>query len=113
MHRKKNKQSSIFQLQSEDCLLEEQEQCAGYLERQVEKLLLSHLPHDQEAIDTLLAEVEPVFSDNDNEMLASPSTEEDLKCVLSNSHLLAAPGVDGIPSLPYQVCWETVRGPLM
>ena len=107
------KRSSILRLMTEEGLKEGHNECSDYLERQVEDLLLTPHPLDQEAQDTLLAEISPVFSDKDNEMLCAPPTEKEMKQVLSNSHWLAAPGIDGIPSLLYHVCWETMKEPLM
>ena len=56
----------------------------------------------------MLAEVEKVFTDSDNELLQSPPTKEEVREVLSVSNLLAAPGTDGIPSLLYSVCWNVL-----
>ena len=96
LHRKKTKRSSILPWMTEEGLLEGHSECSYFLERQVEDLLLTKHPVDQDARDTLLSEVDSVFSVKDHELLCAPPTNTELKLVLSNSHLLAAPGIEGI-----------------
>ena len=61
----------------------------------------------------MLAEVSTVFTESDNVALLVTPTEKEIKGVLSNSHLLASPGTDGIPSLLYYECWEIMKDSLM
>ena len=106
LHHRAIKKSSILRLKTEDQMIEGHEECARYLERTVEDLLLLPAQLSQSAQDTLLEEVKVVFSEKDNqEFLKSPSKEKVFK-VLSNSNLRAAPGTDGIPSLLYKEHWD-------
>ena len=112
LHRKRIVKSSILKLQTEQGILQGHEACARYLEGKVEDLLLTSLPLDQQARDSLLLEIEPVFTDTDNTMLEALPTYDELHEVVRNSHHLASPGTDSIPSLLYHICWDTV-GPAL
>ena len=112
LHKKNMKRSSILKLQTEKGLIEGHSQCASFLEDQVGDLLLNPAPLDQVARDILLDEIKPVFTDRDNAKFAALPNEKEVKDVLSSSNLLAAPGTDGIPSLLYHECWDTMKKPL-
>ena len=71
-------------------------------------MLLNQAVLDQAAQTILLSEVVPVFTEEDNKKLEKPPTKEDVKDVLFNSNLRAAPGTDGITSLMYKECWDTL-----
>ena len=60
----------------------------------------------------MLQEVDKVFTDKDNSKLLSTPTQEEVRKVIAKSNLSAAPGSDGIPSLLYDKCWDTVGLPL-
>ena len=70
------------------------------------KLFLSPAVLDPAAQDVLLAEIEPVFTPEDNEMLLALPNKDEIKEVLFNSNLKAAPGTDGLTSLLYKECWD-------
>ena len=108
LHKKHLKKSSILKLQTEFGLLEGHDQCAAFLENQVEDLLLNPATVDQAARESMLNEVEQVFTVQDNEKLLALPSMDDVKVTLANSNLLAAPGTDGIPSLLYSKCWEVM-----
>ena len=112
LHKKQVKKSSILRLQTEHGLLEGHTPCAEYLESEVEHLLLQPHPVDQVARDILLGEVKEVFTQSDNQKLLTLPTQEEVKEVVTDSNLMAAPGTDGIPSLLYLTCWEVIGGPL-
>ena len=82
--------------------------CAKYLENEVKNLLLVDADLIPQAQTKLLEEVLPCFTDADNVILCAPPTKEDVKKTIDNSNLNAAPGNDGIPSLFYKTCWDTV-----
>ena len=89
-------------------ILEGHDKCSEYLENEVKKLLLTDAELLPQAQEQLLQEVLPCFTDADNEILCKPPTKEDVKKTVDNSNLDAAPGNDGIPSLLYKVCWDTI-----
>ena len=63
---------------------------------------------DLNAQKPLLEEISPCFTEADNEILRAPPTQQDVLDTINDSNLHAAPGCDGIPSLFYKVCWDTV-----
>ena len=79
-------------------MLEGLDECSKYLVCEASKLLLNQA----EAQRILLAEVTPVFTEEDNKMLEMDPTIEDVKEVFFKSNLNAAPGTDGITSLLYK-----------
>ena len=80
LHRKRLKKSSILKLETSAGLLEGHTACAKYLEQTVEDLLLSPVQLNSAAQEALLADVEVVFTEDDNQkLLAKPTRKEVLK----------------------------------
>ena len=68
------KKTSILRLQTENGLLEGHDACAKFLEKTVEDLLLHPAELDEMAQETLLKEVQVVFTEQDNmKFLTSPT----------------------------------------
>ena len=59
-----------------------------------------------------MAEVHPVFTEADNHALEKLPDIEEVKQVLAESKLNAAPGTDSITSLLYKVHWDVLGEPL-
>ena len=95
-----------MKFQTGQCLVEGHEAVAGYLEGAVEELLSSPADICPMAQASLLQEVKPVFTTQDNEMLNKAPTEKEVKKSVANSNMNAAPGNDGLTSFLYQHCWE-------
>ena len=74
----------------------------------MKKLLLVDAELDTVAQQQLLQEVLPCFTEADNAILRAPPTKDDVKKTVDKSNLNAAPGNDGIPSLLYKACWDTM-----
>ena len=110
--KKKIKQSVILSLSTDKGIINGHSVCAKYLEDGVANLLLNPHPLDQTAMNILLDEVEPVFSEKDNEMLLARPCEEEIWNVLCHSNLLASPDMDSIPALLYKECWAYLKEPL-
>ena len=108
IHKKHIKQSSILKLMTESGLIEGHESCAKYLENLVADLLLKPAELDQNAQELLLAEIEPVVTDVDNAMLLASPDKEEVSETLKEANLGAAPGTDGITSLVYKLCWDSM-----
>ena len=72
----------------------------------MEELLLHPAALDKVAQDTLLKDVQVVFTEEDNKKFLTAPTKETVLRVLSDSNLLAAPGTDGIPGLLYKEHWD-------
>ena len=106
------KKSSILKLETPNGVIEGHNKCAEFLENEVKNLLLEDAGLDPIAQEKLLEEVLPCFTDADNAILSAPTTMQDVKETVDNSNLHAAPGNDGIPSLFYKACWNTMGEPL-
>ena len=112
IHKKIVKKTSILKLQTKNGIIEGHAACASFLEQTVEDLLLNHAELDLQAQQTLLAEVLPVFTQEDNLKMLTPPTDDDVLETVSASNLHAAPGTDGLPSLLYKECWSTLGSSL-
>ena len=112
IHQKYMKKTSILKLETENGLLEGHADCAQYLEKCVEDLLLHPVQLDGAAQEALLNEVDLVFTPADNEMLLKAPTKEEVKETLLDSNLHAAPGTDGLTSFFYKECFNIIGDPL-
>ena len=106
LHKNKIKKCSILKLQTENGIIEGHTDCARFLEKTVEDLLLHPEKLDTLSQEILLNEVEPVFTEEDNMMFTTPPTKNDVWKTICESNLNAAPGSDGIPSLFYKEHWK-------
>ena len=93
-------------------MLEGHKACAKYLEDSVAELLLHPGLLDPRAQEALLKEVDPVFTEADNEMLCRIPNKEEVKQVLWDSNQHAAPGTDGLTAYLYRQCWDVLGNPL-
>ena len=89
-------------------LLEGHDSCAEYLESLVADLLLKPAVLDADAQHILLAEIDTVITPADNTMLAAPPDKDEVFKTLKRANLKAAPGTDGITSLVYKLCWDSM-----
>ena len=106
IQQKNIKRSPILKLQTEQGLIESHFKCADYLEKSVSSLLLFPPNLYPSAQARLLNEVKPVFTEEDNRMLLTPPSQEEVKEVLWSCNLNASPGTDGISALLYKVHWD-------
>ena len=83
IHKKIVKKSSILKLQTDNGIIEGHNECASFLESTVEDLLLHQAQLDPLAQETLLAEIEPVFTKEDNARLLTPPTNEEVLATVS------------------------------
>ena len=108
IHKTHLKKSSILKLMTDTGLIEGHDLCAQHLESLVADLLLKPAELDEHAQQVLLAELEPVVTAEDNTMLAAPPDKDEVFKTLKAANLKAAPGTDGIPSLVYKLCWNSM-----
>ena len=106
LHRKHIQRNSILKLNTEMGLLEGHTACSTYLQDIVRNLLANPAILDQECQEVLLAEVEPQFTDKDNQMLTAAPTREEVENYVKSSNVNAAPGCDAITSLVYRECFD-------
>ena len=83
-------------MQTPNVLINGHDACACYIEYVVAELLLHPFQLYQAAQAALLGEVETVFTQAVNEMLAALISEEEVWDTLLESILIAAHGTDGI-----------------
>ena len=102
------KRLAILKLDTGSRIIVGHEEVSAFLESQVADLLQHPAVLDPVAQATLLNEVTKVFTDKDNENLLKPPDKEEVKSVLFNSNLNAAPGSDGITSLLYKEHWDVL-----
>ena len=107
-HKKLVRRSCILKLRTDDGLIEGHDSCAAFLAGEAAKILLNPAVLDEAAQARLLAEVNTVFTEEDNRNLEKEPTKDEVKNVLFQSNLNSAPGTDGITSLLYKVCWDTL-----
>ena len=86
--------------------------CSAYLEESVADLLLHPAVLDPAAHEALLSEVQPVFTDSDNQMICALPDKAEVKEVLWDSNQHAAPGTDGLTAYLYRQCWDQLGDPL-
>ena len=108
-HRCNNKKK-ISKLKTEEGIIEGHNKVAEFFKNEVEALFGKEVKLDEEAQEKLLDEVEEEFSEDDNKMLESEITDEEVKLSLKTSNKKASPGCDGITFLVYEECWS-VLGP--
>jgi hypothetical protein len=106
LHQKHVKRSSILRLQTERGLLEGHTECAQFLEDSVAAHLLQPADLDPVAQEVLLAEVEEVFTKEDNEMMCKIPDKEEVLAVLKSCNLHSAPGTDGLTGFLYRQHWD-------
>ena len=104
-HKKLVKRSAILKLETPEEVLEGHDACSLFLSSEFEKLLLKSADLDGHAQSILLAEVDQVFTEEDNLKLKTPPIKAFIKNVLFNSNLNAAPGTDGLTSFLYKELW--------
>ena len=108
LHKKHIKRSQILELKTETQTLLGHQQCAKYLENSVAELLLHPAALDSAAQDELLAEVDKVFTPEDNKLMTKVPNKTEVKESVWSSNLHAAPGTDGLTTFLYYHCWETL-----
>ena len=80
--------------------------CMDYLENNVEQVFGTAPVLDHAAQQQLLQEVEEVFTEEDNVMMAAPVTKDEVKKLLWKANVNSSPGSDGLTYLVYKECWE-------
>ena len=78
------------------------------VEKLVGYLLLNPATLDASSQAILLGEVAPVVSESQNQNLKKLPTKNEVFTALQNMNLKAAPGTDGISSLVYFNCWDSL-----
>ena len=88
----------ILKLETQEGTIQGHKKCSDYIIQDVKDLLENLFLEKKESQETLLKEIEEVFIDKYNEDLLKVPTEQEVKEVLKESNLHAAPGSDGLTS---------------
>ena len=97
-----------MKLDTEDGLLEGHSKCSEFLHKSVRKLLCNPADLDKVSQSDLLSLVSPVFTSEDNDLLETMPSMKEVLHTLRTSNLNASAGSDGIPSLVYKECWDSL-----
>ena len=97
-----------MKLSTPNGIVEGHSACAKALEENVENHLLNPAPLDPFSEEILLAEIVPSFTEEDNEMLLSTPTKEEVHKILKSCRPHAAPGTDSITAYFYQQNWDLI-----
>ena len=106
IHQRNVKRSAILKLKTDKGLLEGHAACSEFLHESVANLLLHPVALDPLAQHALLAEVDEVFTEKDNELLSSLPTKDEVEESVKTSNVNAAPGTDGLTSFVYKECFD-------
>ena len=104
--------SSILKLQTPSRILEGHKECANFLEKEVQNLLLTDAGLDHAAQVALLDEISPCFTEADNAIFCALPDQSEIKEILWSSNQHAAPGTDGLTAYLYCQCWDLLGDPL-
>ena len=100
------KESSILKLVDEDNKTYIGHQNYVFLLEKGVASILSGCPGlDKVSQEVLLKELEPVFTQEDNESLLALPTKDEVFKVVSESNCHGAPGCDGLTNFLYKECW--------
>ena len=93
--------SAILELKTEKGNIHGHKQCSDFICDSVAELLENPFEFNIQNQEVLLKEVEEVFTKDDNNMLLKLPSKEEIKEIISNSNLHAAPGCDGLTNYFY------------
>ena len=106
------KRSSILKLKTKNGeLVSGHAKCADLLNKEALELMSSEVDLDERAQRELLEQVDKVFTDQDNQMLDKPITNEEVWESLLRANRSSSPGSDSISYSVYIHCWPLL-GPL-
>ena len=108
IHKKRTVRSSILQLESKSGIVIGHDKCAELLTENAASFLEQEILLDAAAQNTLLDEISPVFTDEDNLTLIKTPDDAEVLEVLKKSNLHAAPGTDSITNYFYLQFYDVI-----
>ena len=107
IHKKNIRKLAILKLEKQDgSVVEGHRKCMELLESSIESVFGVAPILSLDSQQLLLAEVEPVFSLEDNTMMAAVPSKEEVKKRLWECNVNSSPGSDGLTYLVYKECWD-------
>jgi mannosylglycoprotein endo-beta-mannosidase len=83
-----------------------------YITKSYKKLFGAPVPSNTSLVEEVVHDI-PQISSNENEILITPFTEEEVFEAISQMEHNKAPGPDGFPAEFYQKNWEVIKFDLM
>ena len=108
----KHRKQHIFRLEQEDGIIVGDTNLKNYITNYYKNLFGQPEANNFSLVESRIEDI-PQVSAEENIMLTSPFTEEEVKQAVFQMEHNKAPGPDGFPAEFYQVFWEIIKGDLM
>ena len=106
LHRKTMNKSTILKLKTPNGDISGHKACSKFLSEEVRSLWENEVKLDEKAQEELLKEVEKSFTEEDNKLLESTITNQEIKESLDKCNMRSAPGTDCITYQVFHKCWH-------
>jgi hypothetical protein len=106
------RKTKIIQLEQEEGIIVGDANLKDYITDYYKRLFGPHLQNSFSLDETLRHDI-PQVSEEENELLVAPFSEEEVKMAVFDMEHNKAPGPDGFPAEFYQFFWDVVKHDLM
>jgi hypothetical protein len=107
-----DRKTKITQLEQEEGIIVGDANLKHYITDYYKRLFGHHI-HNSFSLDETLRHDIPQVSEEENEVLVAPFSEEEVKMAVFDMEYNKAPGPDGFPIEFYQFFWDVVKQDLM
>ena len=108
----RHRKTKITQLEQEEGIIVGDANLKDYITDYYKRLFGPHLQNSFSLDETLRNDI-PQVSEEENEVLVAPFSEEEVKMAIFDMEHNKAPGPDGFPAEFYQFFWDVVEQDLM
>ena len=108
----RHRKTKITQLEQEEGIIVGDANLKDYITDYYKRLFGPHLQNSFSLDETLRHDI-PQVSEEENEVLVAPFSEEEVKMAIFDMEHNKAPGPDGFPAEFYQFFWDVVKQDLM
>ena len=108
----RRRKTKITQLEQEEGIIVGDANLKDYITDYYKRLFGPHLQNSFSLDETLRHDI-PQVSEEENEVLVAPFSEEEVKMTIFDMEYNKAPGPDGFPIEFYQFFWDVVKQDLM
>ena len=105
-HKRAINKSTILKLKTPEKEAKGHQECANFLADEIRNLWEKEAKLNEKAQEDLLKEVATTFTEEDNNLLDAPITNQEIKDSLNSCNMKAAPGTDSITYQTYKTCWH-------
>ena len=106
LHKRAINKSTILKLKTPEKEAKGHQECANFLADEIRNLWEKEAKLNEKAQEDLLKEVATTFTEEDNNLLDAPITNQEIKDSLNSCNMKAAPGTDSITYQTYKTCWH-------